>query len=525
MPRSGEIYSTTVVITPGIMLFPRLFKQSVARTPDRVAVVNLGTNETFTYRELAEAVYSVANGLEERGIEPGDRLTICMGNRPEHVITFLATQLIGAVAVPFNFRVSADGVTYHVNNSKSKLLLYDTFSKDAVETAAGDLDVPLIYVGDDPADRGTSFESLLDVSSTEPPIQVTEDDPSVMLYSSGTTGDPKGIPLDHRATTARTLVNAMGQRYYLGETILGVMPLYHTVGLHGVLCDVLGMSGTYLCQPQLDPEQCVRAIPEWDVTALHEAPTIFHQYLKTDTIEEVDLSSVSAVGFSGAPMSSSVFEAVIDVFEPDHVANLYGTTEAYGTLAYEALEKGDDPTTAGPANVFFETRIVDVSAIDPDATVDPGIEGELIVNTESPVAFDGYWNKPEQTEAVIQDGWFFTGDAAYETDERNIVITGRSDDMIISGGENIHPANVEDVLASHPKIADVGIVGVPDEEWGEKVKAYIVSDGLSANKLDQWCLENDELPNFKRPRVYEFVSELPRNPSGKIMRYKLQNQE
>lgn len=510
------------------MLVPRLFKQSVARTPETTAVVNLQSGEEYTYQELADAVYAIANGLESRGIGNGDKVAICSANRPEHVITFLATQMIGAIAVPFNFRVSADGVTYHVTDSEATMLLYDSFSEDAVETAIeqDDLEVQLVYTGDQPGIDASTFDELLESDSTEPEINVTEDDPSVMLYSSGTTGDPKGIPLDHRASTSRTIINAMGQGYYLGETIIGVMPLYHTVGLHGVLCDALGMSGTYLCHPQFDPEDCVRAIPEWEVTALHEAPTIFSQYLETNAIEKVDLSSVTLIGFSGAPMSSSVFERVVDAFDPDHFANLYGTTEVYGTLSYESLEPGDDPAMTGPANVFIETRIVEVGSNDPDAEVGHGEEGELIVNTTSPVAFNGYWNKSEQTEAAIHEGWFFTGDAARETKDGNVLITGRTDDMVISGGENIHPANVEDVLASHPDVVDVGVIGVPDEEWGEKVKAFVVTEGaISADDLDQWCLDSESLADFKRPRVYEFLQQLPRNPSGKVMRYKLRDEE
>ncbi|MCO8256700.1 acyl--CoA ligase [Haladaptatus sp. AB618] len=507
------------------MLFPQLFRQSVARTPDTVAIVNLQSGREFTYRELADQVYSLANGLRERGIGCGDRVAVCMGNRPENAMVFLATQFVGAVAVPFNFRVAPGGVEYHVADSDADVLLYDDLSREAVEAAVDSLDSGRIYVGDDPPSGTTAFDSLLDASADEPEIVPSSEDPSVILYSSGTTGDPKGILLDHRATTGRTLVNAMGQRYYLGETLIGVMPLYHTVGLHGVLCAALSVSGTYLCMPEFDPERCVRSIPEWNVSALHEAPTIFNQYLETDAIDEADVSSVRAVGYSGAPMSSNLFDRVVDVFDPEHITNQYGTTEAFGTTAHAALDGDDNPAMTGPANLFYEVRIVELDGT-PDDVVERGTEGELIVNTDSPLAFDGYLNKPERTAEAVRDGWFFTGDAARRTEDGNIVLTGRADDMLISGGENIHPENVEDVLVSHPKIRDVGVIGAPHDNWGEIVKAYVVADdGLSAAELDDWCLRNDDLADFKRPREYAFVDELPRNPSGKILRYELRELE
>lgn len=511
------------------MLFPRLFEQSVARTPDRTAVVNLGTGREYSYRELADDAHSVAVSLRERGIEKGDRVAICTGNRPEHVITFLATQTIGAVAVPFNFRIPAGGVRYHVQDSEPELFLFDSLSREAVEGAAEDLDVAMMYASgaeDDPPEFADRFDSLLEAPAEEPEIVVDGDDPSVILYSSGTTGDPKGMPLDHQCTTGRAIINSLGQHYYLGETIPGVMPLYHTVGLHGVLCCVLGMSGTYLTMPRFDPETYTRAIEEYGVTALHEAPTIFQNILNSEAISEVDVGSVRTLGFSGAPMSTATFEALQERFDPDHFANLYGTTEVYGTLAYVDLQDIGQPAVVGKANVFIETRVVDFEGNDPDAEVEPGEEGELIVNTESPVSFEGYLNKPAKTDAAIHDGWFFTGDAVYERDDGNLVITGRADDVIISGGENIHPANVEDVLTSHPSVADVGVIGVPDDEWGEIVKAFVQPDGdVTEEELDQWCLEHDDFPDFQRPRAYEFVEEVPRNPSGKVMRYKLRGEE
>jgi len=507
------------------MLFPRLVKQAFARSPEGTALVNLENDEDFTYQELADKVYTVANALKQRGIGKGDRVAICVGNRPENVFTYLATQFIGAVAVPFNFRVPAGGIRYHIEDSEPELFLFDDLSQEAVASAQADLDMPMIHIGGDLPAFADSFDTLLDAPSDRPDIAPASDDLSLILYSSGTTGDPKGIPLDHRNTAARCIVNSLGQRYYFGVTMPGAMPLYHTVGLHCVLGSVLGLSGTLLIMPEFDPERYTRAIEDYDVTTLHEAPSIFQSILDTDAIEAVDVSSVDKIGFSGAPMSTDLFERLMETFDPTHFANLYGTTEVLGTLAYIDLHDIRQPSVVGPANYFLETRIVEFDSDDPTDTVEQGEEGELIVNTDSPLSFNRYLNKPEQTADAIHDSWFFTGDAVYERDDGNVVITGRADDVIISGGENIHPANVEDVLASHPQVADVGVIGVPDDEWGEKVVAFIQPAGeLEADELDQLYRDDENMPDFTRPRDYAFVEELPRNPSGKIMRYKLREQ-
>jgi len=510
------------------MLFPQLFDQSVARTPDRTAIIDLETASELTYRELDERAKSVATSLERRGVEPGDRVTICMANRPEHVVLFLATQKAGAVATPFNFRVPADDVLYHLQDSDPEVFVFDDASRDAVTGAAGGMSdgIDVFHVGEETPAFAESFETLYSGPTEEPAVSVGYDDFSVILYSSGTTGDPKGIPLDHEATTSRHLCNSMGQHYYLNETMVGVMPLYHTVGLHGILCGLLAMSGTYICVPQFDPEQVVEGIEEYGVTALHEAPTIFQQLLETDAIEEADLSSVTTIGYSGAPMNEATFERTIDVFDPEHIANLYGTTEAYGTLAYLDLQEIRNPAVTGPANLFFETRVVEIGADDPDAVVDTDVEGELIVNLDSPVAFDGYWQKPDETEAAITDGWFFTGDAARQTEENYVIITGRVDDMIVTGGENVSPVEVEDTLLRHDAVEDAAVVGMPDEEWGELVTAFVVTrDDVRADELDEFCTTSDDLADYKRPRSYEFLDALPRNPSGKVLRYKLRGED
>lgn len=500
-----------------------MFERSVSRTPERDAVVDVVTDERYTYRELAAEVDSVAAGLVDRGIGPGDRVAVCMANRPQHAAVFLATQKIGAVAVSFNFRLPADDIDYHLEDSSPSAFFFDELSKEAVERAEsrGGLECDsCVHVGDGTPAFAESYDEFHSESPTGDAPDVGPDDPSVVLYTSGTTGAPKGIPVSREASVARTLSNSLGQGYYLRETMLGVMPLYHTVGLHGIFCSMMAMSGTYLCMPEFDPESAVRTIDSEGVTALHEAPTIFQHLLHSDAIDEASVDTVTTIAYSGAPMSQTLFEAVDEAFSPDHFTNIYGNTETYDPLEFVDLRSVDKPTVVGNSHTFHRTRIVELDSADPELTVDPGAEGELIVHTESPASFSEYLNKPEETRKAIVDGWYFTGDAAYERDDGNLVVTGRADDLIISGGENIHPAEVEDVLTAHADVTEVGVVGSPSEEWGEVVKAYVNGD-VTVEALDEWCREHDGLADFKRPREYEFVDEIPRNPSGKIMRYRL----
>jgi 2-furoate---CoA ligase len=510
-----------------------LFEQAVERTPDTTAVVDLETGDRLTYRKLAERVRQVANGFRELGIEHGDRVAVCLRNRPEHVIVFLATQAIGAVEVPFNFRLARDGIRYTLTDADPSLLVYGDDSADHVAALQETLSLDeYVAVADRPEDTpefAVPFRSVATAPAKPLQVEVAGTDRSVIQYSSGTTGDPKGIEITHEGTVARTLVDAFGQQFRMEEEVmLGAMPLYHTVGLHGILLTMLAVSGTYVSMPVFDPERAVRAIEQEGVTAFHEAPTIFSKLLDTAAIDDTDTGSVRVVTYSGAPMSTSLLDRLTETLDPEFISNQYGCTEAYAPLSQFNLREGGQPTEAGGANLLQHVRIVELGATDPDAEVDRGREGELIVHTGAPTTFSGYWQKPAATAESVYGGWFFTGDVAYQTPAGRTVITGRADDMIISGGENIAPTDVEDVLATHDAVVDVAVIGVPDEEWGEVPKAYVVPEetaAVDAADLDSWCLASDSLPDFKRPRAYELVTELPRNPSGKVKRYVLRERE
>jgi 2-furoate---CoA ligase len=320
-----------------------------------------------------------------------------------------------------------------------------------------------------------------------------------MNYTSGTTGRPKGVPRSHAADRAGGLGQALQHGYGLGERTLGVMPLYHTMGIHSLLAMHL-VGGCYVPQPRWDPPEALWLIEQERITSLYLVPTLFHDLLQVDGLDERDLSSVRALGYAGAAMTSTLVKRCVEVFAPDVFVNHYGSTEVY-TFSI-GRDQAAKPGCAGRPSVHTRLRL--------------GQDGEICAHLSGDEAFAGYWNRPDADAKAIRDGWYHTGDIGRVDDDGDLWIDGRLDDMIISGGENIHPLEVEDILASHPRVREVAVIGAPDDRLGQRVVAVVVGDA-AADELDAFCLESP-LARFKRPREYRLVTALPKSPSGKILR-------
>jgi 2-furoate---CoA ligase len=326
-----------------------------------------------------------------------------------------------------------------------------------------------------------------------------ERETSLMLYTSGTTGRPKGVPRSHRADRAGGLSQALQHGYEPAERTLGVMPLYHTMGIHSLLSMHL-IGGCYVPQPRWDALEALRLIESERVTSLYLAPTLFHDLVFHDRLGEHDISSVRALGYAGAAMTSAMVLRCADIFSPAVFVNHYGSTEVYTCSV--SRDQHTKPGCAGRAAV--NTRL----KLEPN--------GEVCVHLSSDEAFQGYWNRPDADAKAIRDGWYHTGDTGHLDEDGDLWIDGRVDDMIVSGGENVHPLEVEDVLASHPEVREVAVIGAPDDRWGQRIVAIVVGDA-TMEELDAHCLASP-LARFKRPREYRFVPELPRSASGKILR-------
>ncbi len=443
------------------------------RFPEREALVDGG--ERLTYAQLRERAARLAGGLAGAGLGRGDRLAAVLRNRSQTVLLFWACQWLGAVFVPLSWRSSQADLEYCIEDSGATLVATD--------------DDPLEHLA-----AGEEHPGALDLDEAAH---------SIMLYTSGTTGRPKGVPRSHRAERAGGSSQVVHHGLGDGDRTLGVMPLYHTMGDHSMIAMSL-IGGCYVAQPEWSAEAALALIERERITSLYLAPTLFHDLVTHAAFAEHDVSSVRRVAYAGAAMTTALAERVAAAFEPETFVNHYGSTEIYTFSVHR--DQRAKPGCAGRAALNARLRL------DP-----PGIEGEVLCHLSSDEAFSGYWRRPDADEKALDDGWYRTGDVGRIDADGDLWIVGRVDDMIVSGGENIHPLEVEDVLARHPAVAEVAVVGAPDDRLGQRVVACVVGSA-TAEELDAFCLASEALARFKRPREYRFVSELPKSASGKIMR-------
>ncbi|MFT5438803.1 MAG: 2-furoate---CoA ligase, partial [Alphaproteobacteria bacterium] len=308
-------------------------------------------------------------------------------------------------------------------------------------------------------------------------------------------------------------------RYRFGERLLGAMPMFHTMGIRNLLCSTM-LSGAFVNMRGFDAGGALSLIEAEQVTALFLVPTMFHDMLGREDFSARDTGSVRNVAYAGMAMNGALERRCAETFKPEIFANYYGSSEIFTFSFCDYLDH--KPGSAGHAGINQILRVVRADAegqAGPGEILPAGEIGEVIATLQSPEAFAGYWKRPDADAKTIRDGWYFTGDLGYMDEDGALFLCGRIDDMIISGGENIHPEEVEDTLAGSALVDAVAIVGLPDERWGQKVVAFVepASGGATAEALDTHC-RSSTLARFKRPRAYVFVERLPRSASGKLLR-------
>jgi len=499
------------------MTLGHMLRRSARRRPEAEAVIHGRTR--LTYAELETRTDALARGLARAGVARGDRVLIVLRNRVEHVLVYWALQKMGGVPTPVNFRLSPGELRYVLEDSGARLVFCEDATAQAVAAALPSRTVTLAHVGAAPPAGALPFDTLLNEGGRGE-TEVAATDLSLVLYTSGTTGRPKGVPRTHANHVAGALAHVVQCRYDWGERTLGVMPLYHTMGIHA-LTSMMAVNGCFVCQPDWSASEALRLIAQERLSALYLIPTLFWDLVHAPELQGVDTTSVRKLAYAGAPMLATLTEACTRAFAPDVFVNHYGSTEIY-TFSVRPDAAGK-PGSAGWPGIHSTLRVVIASTerhVGPEEVVGPAERGEIIASLDSEEAFAGYWNRPDADARALRHGWYFTGDMGYIDDDGELVVAGRVDDMIISGGENIHPVEVEEILARHPLVGDVAVIGEPDEKWGERVVAFVVprASELTAPALDRHCRESGDLAGFKRPRRVVFVTEIPKTASGKILR-------
>lgn len=484
------------------------------RNPEAMAIVD--GDRRFAYEEWLRIVTTLALALRDRALSPGDRLMTCLQNRWEAAALHWACQMIGVTVTPVNWRVKADELAFLIADAGPALIVYESVTRSAVGEAAPGR--PGIFVGRHRPADATAFSDLLANGKTGPDLTADPDDISVMFYTSGTTGRGKGVPRSHRIERAAAIAHVAQNSYGPGESILGVMPLYHTMGVRALLAMAL-VSGCFVCLPRFDAKAALGLIARERITSLYLVPTLYHDLLAHEDNRRADLGSVRKLGFAGAAMTDDLLRRLDERFAPDLLVNHYGASEIYTlTVCRDAAAK---PGSAGKAGLNQEVRVVALGAQDPEARVARGENGQIIARLDGDEAFAGYWNRPDADARSLRGGWYFTGDTGFQDSVGDLFVTGRVDDMIITGGENVFPSEIESVLSGHPEVTEVAVAGLPDPRWGQQVTAFILRGGsVAAADLDRWCRDTG-LADFKRPRRYRFVKAIPKSPVGKILRRRL----
>ncbi|EHR51238.1 acyl-CoA synthetase (AMP-forming)/AMP-acid ligase II [Saccharomonospora marina XMU15] len=488
-------------------------------------------DESRTYAQLDERVSRLAGALLERGVRSGDRVAVLGLNSLEVIETFFACARLGAICVPVNFRLVADEIGYVLADSGSRACVVGAQLAEQLAKARNQLDTEtacLVYGGDSQAvalagPGAEDYErALAEVSPEFEEVPVDEHEPAFIMYTSGTTGRPKGAVLTH----FNLLLHAFSNMATLGVTNddrvwLAAAPLFHIAGLSGMLPNLLlGGRTVLLPSGQFDPAATLDVMERERVSSCFLVPAQWQAICAVPDIAERDLSSLRKISWGAAPASTTLLRTMIDTFPQAEVTTAFGQTECSPVTT---VLRGEDSIrkigSVGTPMLNVEVRLVDDDMND----VAQGEVGEIVYR--GPMVMKEYWNKPVETAEAFRGGWFHSGDLVRQDEDGYYYVVDRKKDMIISGGENIYCAEVENVLAAHPKIGEVALIGMPDERWGETPLAVIAprrsDDPPTPADLDAWCA--DRLARYKRPRRVAIVPALPRNPSGKVLKTQLRS--
>jgi len=525
---------------PAVPVYQMLFDQSQAH-PERTALIFMG--KRISYRELVELVDRFGAALQRRyGIRKGDRVGIILPNSPQNVIATFACQRIGAIPVQFNPLYVAREIAYQVRDSGSRLMItLDLFWQKVREAGGAEayiwtgvqdfLNFPLNFLyrmkakpPRIPASDAAHFMDLLQESPDAIQVAPVEpkEDLAVLLYTGGTTGVSKGVMLTHSNITA----NITQIREWIGmddsrhHTVLAVLPMFHSYGFTAAVNTGLATGSTVVLVPRFEAGDLLKTIAKYRPTIFPGVPTMYVGLLNHPDVGKYDLSSIELCVTGAASMPVELLQKFEQVTGAT-IMEGYGLTETSPVTHANPRTGKRIPGSVGLPYPGTDVRIVDLET---GEDLPPGGEGEVVIR--GPQVMKGYWNKPEETAATLRDGWLYTGDIGRMDEDGYLYIVDRKKDMIIAGGFNIYPREIDEVLYQHPAVLEACAVGVPDAYRGETVKAFVVlKPGMHATEQEILDFCRERLAAYKRPRSVEFLPELPKSTVGKVLRRELVERE
>lgn len=507
-------------MTPVLFHAGQMLTTHARLRPNAMGAADL--ERSLNFSEWNERACKLANALTGLGLRKGDCVAVFAYNRLEWAEIYTAVAKAGLIAVPINFRLTASELVFIAKDSLAKVLIFETALADVIAEAEPELDLPqdrLIQIGDRSDSGVHDYEYLIArASADEPETIVLPDDPWCLMYTSGTTGNPKGAVRSHRGMAMLALMTEVEFRLHRRDSALLVMPMCHANSLNFFTAFLFcGAAIRIFSRASFDPELCLSALGEATFSSL--VPTHYSMMLEVDVARRGNVASVEKLLVSSATAFTDTKRAIIEMFPNSGLYELYGSTEQGWATMLHPHEQFDHLGTVGREVVGSAP----IRLLDEDGNEVPdGEPGELF--SCSPYQFDGYWNLTEKTAEAMRGPYLSVGDVALRDEEGFIRLLDRKKNLIISGGENVYPSEVEQALIAHDQVRDVAVIGIPDPKWSERVTAAVVlvpGATLSADALIDWT--RSRLAGFKRPREIVFLKpdEMPRNATGKILHRRL----
>jgi acyl-CoA synthetase (AMP-forming)/AMP-acid ligase II len=506
------------------MNFATLLVKAARQHPDQIAI-RYGAR-VWTYREFADRAARFGTALTGLGLRPGDRVALVQRNGPEYLESFWGAIMAGLTVVPINMRLHPKEILYILNNSRASALVHTDEFNDGLAGIAGDALSVTARISTAPSTGELDYEQLVTAATPmDGPADREQTDPCWLFYTSGTTGRPKGVMWTHRMMML-LVMGYLADLYSMesDDVVLHAAPLSHGCGVVALASVARGAENIIFDSPSFDPPAVFELVQRHGITNIaFLAPTQIVKLLDQFEPDTYDQSSLRCVVYGGGPMYLEHLQEAMEIFGPIWV-QIFGQGETPLTCSYLSARDhlrfwraGDERLgSAGVSRTGIEMHICD----DDDQLLPPNTVGEIVVRGD--FVMPGYWENQEATDETLRSGWLHTGDIGRIDEHGYLYILDRSKDMLVSGGNNIYPREVEEVLLSHPSVAECAVIGIPDDYWGESVHAIVVSESgaqASAEDLIAHCAQN--LASYKKPRSVEFRDDLPKNAYGKILKREL----